>query len=312
LDITSNGELNLNFNVNKFDLHIHSNHSSDGVLTPYEILTVIRSRGINLFSITDHNSLASASVMKWYEGKYGNQTLYVNGVELSLYLGDREIHVCSYAYDESCPILAGVLEVYNRNRVLQSEMRVEKLQDLGFKVDYHEVMKAAAGKMPSGVTMLKVLSKYTENREALYDYLEGEKSVSPFTNFYFDYFTKGGKAYVDVPLMDFEETVEKLKDRSVLVVAHPSLYKKDKDISELVKDGISGIEVYSSYHDDKDIKYYEEYAMDNNLLITAGSDFHGDRIKPNIYLGGHGCNDIKVADNFLDRIRSFEKGYFYI
>lgn len=309
--ITSKTENDLDFNVNMFDLHMHSDHSSDGVLTPDEILTIMRSRGINLFSITDHNSLASANVMKWHEGRYGSETLYVNGVELSLYLGDREIHMLSYAYDESCPIMASLLEVYNRNKVLQSEMRVEKLQDLGFRVDYQEVTKAAAGKMPSGVTMLKVLAKYPENREALYDYLEGEKSDSPYTNFYFDYFTKGGVAYVDVPLMDYKDAVEKLKNRSVLIVAHPGLYK-DKDISELMIDGVNGIEVYSSYHNAEQTELFKQYAMDNDLLITAGSDFHGERIKPNISLGGHGCPDLSVAQKFIDRIRSFEKGYFLI
>ena len=301
----------MDFNVNMFDLHIHSDHSSDGVLTPFEILTVMRSRGINVFSITDHNSLASANVMKWYEGRYGSQTLYVNGVELSLYQGDREIHVLSYAYDASCPIMAAALEIYNRNKVMQSEMRIEKLQDLGFRVDYHEVMKAAGGKMPSGVTLLKVLAKYTENREALYDYLEGSKSDSPYTNFYFDYFTKGGVAYVDVPLMDFEETIGKLKGKSVLVIAHPGLYK-DKNISELVIDGVDGIEVYSSYHKEKDIEYFKKYAADNGLLMTAGSDFHGDRIKPNIYLGGHGCPDLSLANKFIERIEPHKKGYFLI
>ena len=294
-----------------FDLHMHSDHSSDGVLTPYEILTVARSRGINLFSITDHNSVASADVMKWYKGRYGNKTLYVNGVELSLYHGDREVHVCAYGYNESCTKMAGVLETYNRNRVLQTELRVEKLQDLGFRLDYHEVIKAAGGKLPSGVTFLRVLSKYSENRDALYDYLFGKKSDSPYTNFYFDYFTKGGTAYVNVPLLDFHDTIAKLKGRAVLVVAHPSLYK-DRSIEELTKDGIDGIEVYSSYHRPDDIKYYKNFAEENGLLITAGSDFHGDRIKPGIFLGGHGCPDKGVADRFLEKLTSFDNGYFYI
>ncbi|ADD68114.1 PHP domain protein [Denitrovibrio acetiphilus DSM 12809] len=301
----------MNFNIDMFDLHMHSDHSSDGVLSPDEILTVTRSRGINMFSITDHNSVASADVMKWNEGKYGSQTLYINGVELSLYHGDREVHVCAYGYNASCNTLAGILEVYHRNRILQTELRIEKLQDSGFRVDYGEVMQAAGGKMPSGVTMLKVLARYPENREALFDYLEGEKSNSPYTNFYFDYFTKGGKGYVHVPLLDFYDTVEKMKDKAVLIIAHPSLYT-DRHISELVIDGIDGIEAYSSYHSAENVEYYKQYARDNKLLVTAGSDFHGERIKPGIHLGGHGCTDKGVAEKFLERVTSYEKGYIFI
>lgn len=294
-----------------FDLHMHSDNSSDGVLSPYEILTIARSRGINLFSITDHNSVASADIMKWHECKFGGNTLFVNGVELSLYHGDREVHVCAYGYDASCPMLASVLEKFNRNKNHQAELRVEKLQDIGFRVDYKEVMKASGGKMPSGVTMLQVLSRYTENREALHDYLEGDKSDSPYTNFYFDYFTKGGLAYVDVRLLDFYEVVEKLKNRCVLVIAHPKLYS-DRKIEELMVDGIDGLEVYSSYHNADDIKFYNSFAKDNDYLITAGSDFHGDRIKPRVNLARHGCEDHSVAVNFLERVTSFKNGHIFI
>jgi len=301
----------LNFKVNLFDLHMHSDHSSDGVLTPYEILTIARSRGINLLSITDHNSVASANVMKWHKGKYGNKTLYVNGVELSLYKGDREVHMCAYGYNESCTAMAGILETYNRNRVLQTELRVEKLQDIGFKLDYEEVIKESGGKLASGVTFLKVLSKHRENREALYDYLQGEKSDSPYTNFYFDYFTNGGEACVNVPLLDFDDTVKRLKEKSVLVLAHPKLYS-DMDISELTSEGVKGIEVYSSYHNDKDIEFFKDYAGENGLFMSAGSDFHGDRIKPGIYLSGHGCTDASIPVKFIDMLTSFESGYFFI
>lgn len=301
----------MSFKVNLFDLHMHSNHSSDGVLSPYEILTIARSRGLNLFSITDHNSVASADIMKWYKGRYGNKTLYVNGVELSLFHGDREIHMCAYGYDESCRRMAGVLETYNRNRVLQSELRVEKLQDLGFTLEYDEVIRESGGKLPSGVTFLRVLTRYKENRDELREYLSGAKSESPYTNFYFDYFTKGGRAYVDVPLLDFDDTIEKLKGRALLVIAHPSLYK-DRKISDLTVDGVDGIEVYSSYHKPRDIAFFKAFAEENNLMITAGSDFHGDRIKPGIFLGGHGCPDDKVAKDFLEKLTCMDNGYFFI
>lgn len=301
----------MDFCINGFDLHMHSSHSSDGVLTPYQLLTAIRTRGINLFSITDHNTVGASNQMKWYKDRYNSDILFINGVELSTFHGDREIHVCAYGFDESCSTIAGILETFQRNRDLQTQLRVEKLNDLGFVIEYEELAKASGGKTPSGVTFLTVLSRHKENTEKLYDYLEGEKAVSPFTNFYFDYFVKGGKAWVDVRMLDFFETVEKMKDRAVLSIAHPSIYK-DRNIEDLLIDGISAIEAYSTYHDENQVKYYLDMADKHKLLVTAGSDFHGERIKPGIHIGGHGCTDIGRIEKFVERVESIGNGYYFI
>ncbi|TCK60819.1 PHP domain-containing protein [Seleniivibrio woodruffii] len=301
----------MEYSVGSFDLHMHSSHSSDGVLSPAQILTIVRTRGISTFSITDHNTLAACNEMKWNKGRYGSKTLFINGVELSTFHGDREIHVCAYGFNESCHTLLGILETFKRNRDLQTQMRVEKLQDMGFILDYEELHKSSGGKTPSGVTFLTELSKHKENAEKLYDYLEGEKSLSPFTNFYFDYFVKGGKAWVDVRMLDYYETIEKLKDKAVLCIAHPGLYK-DREIEELITDGISCIEAYSTYHSSEQVQKYLDIARKHNLLVTAGSDFHGDRIKPGIHIGGHGCTDSSVIDPFIERVVDLKYGFYFI
>jgi len=299
------------FQVNKFDLHMHSSHSSDGVLSPSQILTIVRTRGVNLFSITDHNTVGAAIEMKWLEGKYGGETMFVNGVELSAFHEDREIHICAYGINSSCNVLAGLLEIYKRNREIQTQKRVDKLEDMGFRLAYDEVVKESGGRTASGVTFLNVLKRHRENREKLMEYISGDRSDSPFTNFYFDYLAKGGKAYVDVKLLDFFDVIDKLKDRALLVIAHPSLYK-DRDISQLNIDGIAGIEAYSTYHSDAQVADYLAYAKENDLMVTAGSDFHGDRIKPGITIGKHGCDDMSVAGEFVERVSCYKGGHFFI
>lgn len=301
----------MNFNVNGFDMHIHSSHSSDGVLSPFQILTAVRSNGINMFSITDHNTVAACNEIKWHREKFGSKTLFINGVELSTFHGDREIHVLAYGFDESCTVLAQIMETFQRNRDFQTQMRVEKLQDMGFVLEHEELVKASQGRTASGVTFLKVLSGHPENHKMLYDYLEGEKAVSPFTNFYFDYFVKGGKAWVDVRLLDFFDVVDKMKNNAILSIAHPALYK-DRKIEELLIDGIRGIEAYSTYHDADKVSYYLDVAKKNKLFITAGSDFHGERIKPGIRLGGHGCSDVESILPFVDAVMETGCGSFYI
>ncbi|MFC1872245.1 PHP domain-containing protein [Chloroflexota bacterium] len=51
----------------KYDLHIHSKYSSDGVLEPEEIVKIARKRGLRGVAITDHNTIKGGLETKKYE-----------------------------------------------------------------------------------------------------------------------------------------------------------------------------------------------------------------------------------------------------
>ena len=53
---------------------------------------------------------------------------------------------------------------------------------------------------------------------------------------------------------------------------------------KIIATGIGGIEVFSSYHTPHQTAFYKRQAEKYQLLMTAGSDFHG-RIKPSIHIG---------------------------
>ncbi|QAR33078.1 phosphatase [Geovibrio thiophilus] len=286
--------------IHQFDLHIHSNHSSDGILSPTDIYTVLRSRDYSLFSITDHNTVSSVREILSFRNGDGS-VVYIPAVELSTYHDDTEIHLIPYGIDPDDADLTYLLEEFAANRLNQARLRTDKLKSIGFRVDFDRVIEAADGKTPSGVTFLKVLAEYDDNLAELQPYLNGEKSGSPYTNFYFDYFFRGGRAYVDVSLLDYRRTVAALAHKSVLVVAHPGLYPQNKT-RELFIDGVEGIEVYSSYHNECQRAEYLSFAAEKGLLVTAGSDFHGERIKPSIHMGGHGCEDLSVPTRLLEKL----------
>jgi predicted metal-dependent phosphoesterase TrpH len=288
--------------INRFDLHMHTNHSSDGVLSIRDIYSVLNAREFDLFAVTDHNTVSSVREVLAFSD--GNKSIcYIPAVELSTYLNGTEIHVIPYGISPDDEQLKELLLEFSANRIKQAEMRVAKLQSLGFQVDYDRVMEVANGKTPSGVTFLNVLSENESNKSALEPYLTGDKSDSPYTNFYFDYFFKNGKAYVDVSLLDFNKTVEKLSERSVISIAHPGLYPQEQLDCLFIK-GVEAMEVYSSYHNADKVNTYLAYVKGKNLLATAGSDFHGERIKPNIHLGEHGCSDSELAFKLLDKLSS--------
>ena len=53
----------------KYDLHIHSKYSSDGVLDPEKIVKIAIKRGLNGVAITDHNTIKGGLKAKKYENE---------------------------------------------------------------------------------------------------------------------------------------------------------------------------------------------------------------------------------------------------
>ncbi|MCD7709419.1 MAG: hypothetical protein LUI02_06045, partial [Clostridiales bacterium] len=53
----------------------------------------------------------------------------------------------------------------------------------------------------------------------------------------------------------------------------------------LVSLGLAGIETYYSKHKPEQIAEYHALAQKYGLFETAGSDFHGEKVKPTIFLG---------------------------
>ncbi len=60
-------------------------------------------------------------------------------------------------------------------------------------------------------------------------------------------------------------------------LAHP--YKYNKDVTEIlkeVKDYVDGIEICNNPSSREEVEYLYKYAKENNLLVSCGSDYHGD------------------------------------
>lgn len=92
-----------------------------------------------------------------------------------------------------------------------------------------------------------------------------------------------------------------LKTGGVPVFAHPYLSGRDDLIPELVKAGLRGIEVYHSAHNSKTRERYKEIAQKYQLLITGGSDCHGE-VKDKTLMGR-----VKVPASLLKDLKAAAK-----
>lgn len=164
----------------------------------------------------------------------------------------------------------------------------------GVEIDEEAILKEANGKNPWFVMCTHMFNdpRYQDIPD-FKDYILGGKRSDPApVNFFWDKCQYGSDLFVYVPMPDFVESVQKIHEAGGLaIVAHPftTFYKNDEMLKILLDSGVDGIEAYSNYHTPEQNVYYENLAKEHHLLITCGSDFHGEK-KPSIQMGEYGLN----------------------
>jgi hypothetical protein len=272
--------LNLN-KTGMVDLHMHSN-SSDGVLSPAQLAETASLAGLAAFALTDHDTLAGLEEAAAAAMRHNIE--FVPGIEISCLVGDREVHILGY-YPQKSNLLQQALEQMQDERRLRNDQIIAALRRLGFKLNPNdlqgEVKKAAPGRLHLARLLLKRKYVHTVD-EAFKLYLGKDKP-----------------AYVSRKLLAAAEAMLLLKEcDAVTVLAHPGQEGK-ADVDSLLRYGLDGIEVYHPDHSNSMVKYYKNVAEKNNLLVTGGSDFHGDYRAHQAYSTKHA-----ICKLYLDQLKN--------
>lgn len=267
------------------DLHIHTNASSDGQHFPGEILAMARQKGLRTIAFADHNSVANVEEGFRLSAEWGIE--FFSCMELNTLHQGLDLHLLAYFIDPRSSELQSWLEEIHRKKVEQAKTRMEKLNDLGFFFTEDDLQKYSDGRIPTGMSYLKAILSHPENRNdpRLRPYIDGNRANSPYVNFYRDYLRGGKPAFVTMEDVSTITAIQKIKGMGgIPVLAHPS-DTGEENILHLVQNGLEGLEVYSPYHNPQEQKNFRVFAESHGLLITAGSDFHGKKIKPDVDLG---------------------------
>jgi len=270
------------------DLHIHSNKSSDGSLSPFHIVQLASEKNLEAISITDHDTVAAYPQALEFGEEAGVEV--IPGIELTTLYGDREFHLLLPFVSWKKKIIFKLIAQASKKRIIEAKERVRKLQDIGFDISWKEIAKNSKSTPPLGVTIAQVLLHKAEKKKtpAFKKYFEGtSRDFAPYL-FYEDYFVKGKPAWVpkrNLSLLDVLKVAPETE--GVPVLAHPGAYfqKASREDLEILKEnGLQGLEVYTSYHDPSQTELYKKIAEELDLVPIAGSDFHG-KIKPHIPFG---------------------------
>jgi len=259
--------------VQKVDLHCHSTFS-DGTLTPEEILELAKEREIHHISITDHDTVGGLErALK--KGKELGLNV-ITGIEVTAdtsFLGEgkRELHILGYHFDPEAPSIGELVEFFHRSRVKRNEELCGRLKELGYPVDYDELVGRFGenfGK-PNIAMVLMEKGEFSDREETI------------------DFLSSLG---VEREKLDYREVLSLIVEGGgIPVVAHPvtlklSHYELFCFLKEAKDAGLMGIEVYHYRHRASDVRVFKEIALELKLFTTGGSDFHG-RNKPEVELG---------------------------
>ena len=276
------------------DLHIHTDASSDGQHSPREIFEMARAKGLQAIAFADHNSVGHVAEGMRRANEFGME--FFPCFELNTFHNNLDLHLLAFFIDPESPALGNWLESIQQKKEEQGQKRLEKLNELGFIFTEGDLRKFSGDRIPTGVSFLKAILSRAENRgdPRLRPYIDGGRSASPYVNFYLDYLRGGKPAFVPMEDIATVAAVGRIKELGgIPILAHPS-DTGEENIRQLIDAGLEGLEAYSPYHNAREQEAFSALAERHGLLVTAGSDFHGKRVKPDVELGQVGGNHYEI------------------
>jgi len=252
------------------DLHVHSK-ASDGSLAPLEIMTLAKKLGISAISITDHDTIEG--VKEILKHPLPPSPEFISGVEMSCqpptdFSEVGSIHLLGYGFSIYDKNLNAILDDAKKARAQRNPKIIERLNRLGLKITIQEV-ENHFGADQTG-------------RPHIAELIKEKGYVNTFKEAFDKYLGKGKPAYVNKYKVSCRQAIQTIRQAGgIAVLAHPGLlhFKKSHQleafIDALIKDGLGGIEVFYTDHDEPETSFYKELANQKKLIMTGGSDFHG-------------------------------------
>ncbi|TVY08733.1 PHP domain-containing protein [Paenibacillus cremeus] len=248
------------------DLHSHT-LASDGTQAPSENVRLAAEAGLAAMAVTDHDTVAGLTEAIEAGRKYG--ITVVPGVEISTVHEGKDIHVLGYWIDYTNELFLSRLAEMRRVRDRRNELLLAKLQELGVHITMEDVQESL---------LVSKKAEETIGRPHIADAMVRKGYVSSMKEAFDRYLAQGAAAYVNTPRIEPAVGVRwVLEAGGTPVLAHPGLYEQDDLIPLLKSVGLVGLEAYHSDHTPEQEAHYVRLAEEHGLLVTAGSDFHGER-----------------------------------
>ncbi len=248
----------------KVDLHNHS-YYSDGVFSPSEVVRFSEEADCDLFALTDHDT--TEGFVEAQKTADELSVKLVSGVEISAFWRNMTIHIVGLGVDVDNDILQDGL-VHNQ------QLRKERAKKISLGL-WRAGIKDALEKT-------QALSKTDMlTRTHFAQMLIREGHCKDMKSVFRRYLTGKKPGGVRVEWKNIDEVVGWIHAAGgQAILAHPFRYKMTQtkiknmliDFKEVLGDGV---EVVTATSTDEEISLSNQWAEENELFSSCGSDFHG-------------------------------------
>lgn len=245
------------------DLHLHTT-ASDGRCTPGELVERASHAGVPIMAVTDHDTTAAVVEVCAMAGERGIRTL--TGIEITAVDDERDIHVLGYLIDPDHAGLNAFLVTQRAARVARVEAIAARLATLGVPIDVGPLVQQAAAQRGRSL-----------GRPELARAMMAAGHVASVQDAFDRYLAHGQPGFVPREGASSESVIGVIHDAGgIASLAHPGKFNLETRLVTLAGAGLDAVEVFHPDHDVVLMERYRELARELGLLMTGGSDFHGD------------------------------------
>ena len=244
----------------KVDFHVHTT-SSDGVLSPTEVVQRAHKNNVKYLAITDHDTITGLNEAIEESIKY--DITLIPGIELSTQHNNESIHILGFFKDDNFKneeLIKELTKIKN-HRVIRAKNIIHKLkEEFNIEISFEKIFKDAKDTIARPHIAREIINcGYPYTMEEVFNKFIGN----------------GCKAYVPTLKLSTNEGLKLLKKFNALVfLAHPKLIF-NSSIDDFLAMNFDGLEsIYYQNTNEENYKFLK-LANENNLLISCGSDFHG-------------------------------------
>jgi 3',5'-nucleoside bisphosphate phosphatase len=262
---------------NRVDLHTHTDRS-DGVLPPRQLYDDMRSFGLRLAAVSDHDTLAGyrelrAAGLGRAPGPAGPQLIpavEINSIadrelrEMGVQLEEGELHILGFGVDADDERLEERLASQRGSRKTRLLLIIEALRRLGKPIDDQiaPLLEEQEALGRPHIARAMVEAGHVESVQEAFDL----------------WIDRNGPAYVPRQGLATRDAIDAINDAGgICVLAHyPAAPEQPELIDLLVDWGLRGLEVNYRRFVPETVERMAAFATERGLLATGGSDYHGD------------------------------------
>ncbi|MDK2947540.1 MAG: phosphoribosyl 1,2-cyclic phosphate 1,2-diphosphodiesterase [Methanolobus sp.] len=261
------------------DLHCHTN-ISDSSMSIHDTIEHAAKKGITHLGITDHDTTIDLKEAISIGEDLGIEI--IPGIEISAYdfENNKKVHILGYYPEEHNNAIKNLCDPLVKKRHENGIMMVRKLMDNGYDITVEEVEEY------SGISGIY-------KQHIMHCLMDKGYTDSIYSDLYDKLFLKGdengtGIAYMSLQYVHYGDAIRAIRSaRGIPVIAHIEQFDNYEIMYKMIDEGLLGMEARHPDHDVKAERKAMEFARENELVITAGSDFHGLYAEGEYYLGSY-------------------------